>query len=127
MIYTNESQSSIATIKEEMAGKAKEVGFGLLKEYSFRELLKEKGFPIEKDITVFELCNPAAAQGALSTHPELSVYLPCRISVYEKDGKIILSTIDIEEMLGNFELDNSLKEQMGSIFNNLKKIMSSWT
>ncbi|MFT7003565.1 MAG: hypothetical protein ACJAWW_000915 [Sulfurimonas sp.] len=126
MIYITESQSSITTIKEEMALKAKEVGFGLLKEYSFREMLKEKGFPIEKDITVFELCNPAAAQKVLSTHPELSVYLPCRISVYEKDEKIILSTVDIAEMLSDFELDNPLKEQMNNIFNNLKKIMSSW-
>lgn len=126
MIYITESQSSIATIKEEMALKAKEVSFGLLKEYSFRELLKEKDFPIEKDITVFELCNPDAAQKVLSTHPELSVYLPCRISVYEKDGKIILSSIDITEILSDFELDNQLKEQMNNIFNNLKKIMSSW-
>ena len=126
MIYITESQSSIATIKEEMALKSKEVSFGLLKEYSFRELLKEKDFPIEKDITVFELCNPDAAQKVLSTHPELSVYLPCRISVYEKDGKIILSSIDITGILSDFELDNQLKEQMNNIFNNLKKIMSSW-
>ncbi|WP_373035710.1 DUF302 domain-containing protein [Sulfurimonas sp.] len=126
MLYTIESKSSLATVKQEMESKAKEIGFGVLKEYNFKEILKEKGFPIEKEITVFEICNPVAAQEALSMHPEISAYLPCRISVYEKDGKTILSTIAIEDMLNSFELDSSFKNHMNNIFNNLKKLISSW-
>ena len=56
-------------------------------------MLQEKGFPIQQKITVFELCNPAGAQTVLQSHPEISVYLPCRVSIYEKDEQTVLSTI----------------------------------
>lgn len=123
MLYTVISNMDTDTIKREMATKAKEVGFGVLKEYNFKKLLKEKGFPIENNITVFELCNPVAAQAALDTHPEVSVYLPCRISLY---GKVILSTISIDEMLNNFDIDDEFKNHMSIIFNKLKKLIAKW-
>ncbi|HQS67686.1 MAG TPA: DUF302 domain-containing protein [Sulfuricurvum sp.] len=126
MLYTITSQESIAIIKEEMGSKAKEVGFGILKEYSFKEILQEKGYPIERDIFVFELCNPVAAQAALKTHPEVSVYLPCRISLYERDGATVLSTIGIDEILDSFDLDSEFKSHMKNIFSNLKKLLGSW-
>lgn len=126
MLYTVITNSDIQIIKNEIVDKAKEIGFGVLKEYPFKEILKEKGHPIERDITVFELCNPIAAQEALSTHPEVSVYLPCRISLYEKDDHAILSTIGIEDMMKNFELDDTFKNHMTSIFDKLKELLSSW-
>ena len=126
MLYTVVTNTDILTIKNEIVGKAKEVGFGVLKEYPFKDILKEKGHPIEQDITVYELCNPLAAQEALSTHPEVSVYLPCRISLYDKDGHAVLSTIGIEDMMKNLDLDDVFKSHMTGIFNKLKKLLSSW-
>ncbi len=125
MLYTVESKNDLNRVKEEMEVKAKELGFGILKEYSFKKMLNEKGFPIEKDITVFELCNPSAAQKALTLHPELSVYLPCRISLYEKDGKTVLSTIALEDMLGSFDLESSFKKELSTIFDKLKKLITN--
>ena len=125
MIYSQKTNSTILSIKGQIASKAKEQGFGILKEYSFKSLLKEKGFPIERDITVFELCDPASAQVALNTHPEISVYLPCRLSLYEDNGKTVLSTIGIEDMLSAVEVDESFKAFMGEIFSRLKALINS--
>jgi len=126
MVYRHKTNIELDLIKKEIALKSKEFGFGILKEYSFKTILKEKGFPIEKDITVYELCNPAAAQAALELHPEISIYLPCRISLYEENGQSVLSTIGIEDMLGTFELEDSFKEHMQSIFDKVKKLLNSW-
>ncbi|MDF1875410.1 DUF302 domain-containing protein [Sulfurimonas sp. SAG-AH-194-I05] len=126
MLYTVTTDTDLQTIKNEIATKAKEIGFGVLKEYPFKDILKEKGHPIERDITVYELCNPVAAQEALSKHPEVSVYLPCRISLYEHDGKAILSTIGVEDILKNFDLDDAFKTHMSDVFDKLKKLLSSW-
>ena len=65
MVYSVTTSTDINTVKQELEAKAKEVSFGLLNTYEFKRILTEKGFPIEKDITVFELCNPAGAQQAL--------------------------------------------------------------
>ncbi|MEN8148036.1 MAG: DUF302 domain-containing protein [Campylobacterota bacterium] len=126
MVYTLKTDRSLESVKAQIEKRAKEAGFGVLKQYDFKTILKLKGFPIEQDITVFELCNPSAAQEALSLHPEISVYLPCRISLYEQDGKTVLSTIGIEEMLGSFELEESFKTYMQQIFDRLKTLMRSW-
>jgi len=66
------------------------------------------------------------AQEALSSHPEVSVYLSCRISLYEKDGEVVLSTIGIEDMMKNFDLDDDFKSHMNGIFEKLKMLLSSW-
>ncbi|MCF6173799.1 MAG: DUF302 domain-containing protein [Campylobacteraceae bacterium] len=125
MLYTITTNKNIDMIKNEIASKAKEQGFGVLKEYHFIEILKEKGFPIEKDITVFEVCNPAAAQNILNLHPEVSVFLPCRISLYEKDDKVVISTIGVDNILQNFELEEEIKTYMHDIFEKTKNILKN--
>ena len=126
MIYTVKTSTNINTIKQELENKAKEAGFGLLKSYEFKNILESKGFPIEKDITVFELCNPPGAQQALTEIAAISVYLPCRISVYEKDGVTHISTIGFEEILSSVDVDERFKSYMIILFENLKKVMHSW-
>jgi len=126
MIYTVHTNQDLSTVKKELEAKAKEVGFGVLHSYAFKEILESKGFPIDKDITVFEICNPMAAQEALTRLSDISVYLPCRLSVYEEDGKAVLSTISLEDMLRTVEVDEAFKEQMTGIFKTLKGIMHSW-
>jgi len=126
MLYTVTTNTDLQTIKDEIAAKAKEHGFGVLTEYPFQKILQEKGHPIEKDITVFEICNPVAAQEVLSTHPEVSVYLPCRVSLYEQNGKAVLSTIDVNDMIKNFDLDDTFKAHMHEVFEIMKKLLASW-
>lgn len=125
MLYTITTKDSIENIKNKMGEKAKEQGFGVLKEYHFQEILKAKGFPIQKNITVFEVCNPLAAQNILNKYPEISVFLPCRISLYEENGNTTISTIGIDNILQNFELDEEIKNYMHGIFEKTKDILKS--
>jgi len=126
MIYTTSTSQSIEIVKQELEAKAKEIGFGLLKSYEFKNILEEKGFPIEKDITVFELCNPSGAQQALSEIAAISVYLPCRLSVYEDNGVTNISTIGFEDILNAVDVDERFKSFMTILFDNLKRVMHSW-
>ncbi len=126
MIYTVTSKEDIAQIKAEIETKAKEAGFGILNSYDFKKILETKGFPIERDITVYELCNPAGAQEALSQMAAISVYLPCRISLYKEDGLSTLSTIGFEDILATVEVDENFKSYMSVLFERLKTVMGSW-
>ncbi len=126
MIYTVETKTPIETVKKEIESHAKEVGFGLLNAYDFKKILHDKGYPIEKDITVYELCNPPGAQQALSQLPEISAYLPCRISLYEDNGSTTLSTIGLEDIIDVIEADERFKTYMILLFENLKQVMHSW-
>ena len=126
MIYKVQTTHSLERIKQELEVKAKDVGFCVLKSYDFKEILESKGFPIEKDITVFELCNPSAAQQTLTQIPEISVYLPCRLSLYEENGTTTLATIGFEDILNAVEVDDYFRSSMTTLFENLKTLMHSW-
>jgi uncharacterized protein (DUF302 family) len=126
MIYKVQTTHSLEDIKQTLEEKAKDVGFSVLTSYAFKEILESKGFPIEKDITVFELCTPKAAQQLLTQIPEISVYLPCRISVYEENGTSTLATIGFEDILNAVEVDDYFKSSMTAVFENLKILMHRW-
>lgn len=126
MIYKIVSNKPLALIKEELSEHAKESGFGVLGSYEFKKILASKGHPIDKDITVYELCNPVVAQEALMVLPEISVYLPCRLSLYEENGKSILATINIEDMLHSVEVDNDFRLHIQGVFEYLQKLMHSF-
>lgn len=126
MIYTTTTTKELETVKQELESKAKEVGFGVLNTYEFKHILESKGYPIDKDMTVFELCNPPGAQQALTYSAEISVYLPCRISVYQEDSLTTLSTIGLEEISNQFDKDARFSSFMNILFENLKKVMHSW-
>ena len=126
MIYKITTKTNIETVKGELEAKAKELGFGILKSYAFQDILERKGFPIDKDITVYELCNPLGAQKVLSQIVEISVYLPCRLSVYEENGETVLATIGFENILESVEVDENFKRFMSELFEYLKALMNAW-
>ena len=126
MIYKVETNKEMQLVKEEIEERAKEAGFGLLNTYEFKKILHDKGFPIEKDITVYEFCNPEGAYQALTNIADISAYLPCRISVYEEDNVTKLATIGLGEIINALDVDNEFKSYMIILFENLKQIMHSW-
>ena len=126
MIYRVTSTKTKSEIESRLAERAKSFGFGILGSYDFKEILESKGFPIEREITVYELCNPAGAQQALSELPEISVYLPCRLSIYREEDRTVLATIGFEDILASVEVESSLREHFTTLFERLKGLMESW-
>ncbi len=125
MIYKTQTNTPIETVKAEIQDKAKALGFGVLGSYDFQNILHNKGFELDTPITVYEICNPPAANMALNAIPDISVYLPCRISVYEQNGVTVLATIGIEDILNAVDVDDDFKQHMGEIFNNLRTLMDT--
>ena len=126
MLYMVETPASVETVKTTMDERAKEYKFGLLKDYNFQEMLELKHFPISHEIHVFELCFPPAAQQAMENVPAMSVYLPCRVSLFEENGKTKLTTIGMEEIMQNFDLPDDFKEHMGVVYKRLQNLMNSF-
>ncbi|ADU50374.1 protein of unknown function DUF302 [Thermaerobacter marianensis DSM 12885] len=56
--------------------------FSALWHLHVNEKLREKGFHLEPDFHIFEVCNPAKAKQALETDQKVGYLLPCKIVVY---------------------------------------------
>ena len=94
---------AIEHVREEL----KAEGFGVLCEIDVQATLKDKLSVDGDPYVILGACNPALAQQALDTEPELGTVLPCNVVVYRRDDTTHIAAIDAERMLsivGNDQL-----------------------
>lgn len=94
--------------------------FGVLWSLDVPAKLKEKGVEFNQPYRILEVCNPAKAKQALEIDPKVGFFLPCKLTVYSKDGKTemgMLRPTMIMDVVGNAglkeftaEVDKTLKD-----------------
>ncbi len=89
-------EATVPRVKEAL----KDEGFGVMSEIDVRAALKEK-LGIERGkYLIIGACNPPLAQRALEAEPDLGVFLPCNVVVYEVADGTHVSAVDPQSMLG---------------------------
>ncbi len=119
MLHIVKTQKTIAAIQKSFAEAAANHKFGLLGTHNLREKMNEKGVAFERDCLVFEVCNPSQAKKVLDGNMDISTLLPCRVSVYEKNGKRVLATIKptvLLDFFNNPELKQVAEEVEKTLF-----------
>ena len=77
--------------------------FGVLGTHDLKQKMERKGVAFSRECRIFEVCNPKQAQAVLTRSIEISTALPCRIAVYEEDGRTVLATIKPTALLNLFQ------------------------
>lgn len=126
MIFTHKTELDCETIEARIEDDAKAFGLMMKKHYPFSKNLPDNGFKINEHASVFELCKPSIAANLLNTQPELNVLMPCRISVYQKDGVSYVSTPDLEAELKMLGCQEELKSEIIGLYNDMVFMMKSW-
>jgi uncharacterized protein (DUF302 family) len=84
-----------------------EQGFGVQAEINISGALREKlGVEVPPQI-ILGACNPQLAHKALQAEPEISLLLPCNVTVRQEGQQVKVAVIDAEklmEFVGNPEL-----------------------
>lgn len=57
------------------------------------EAIRSRGYPKFPDTRIIHFCNVGYAHEALTIDPALIVYMPCRIAVFERGGRVHLATM----------------------------------
>ena len=92
MRYIVETNKAPAVAVEDLRAAVAAHGFGVLHAYNLQETLNSKGFPLHHSCYILEVCIPAQASKVLTEDMGMNIALPCRISVYEEDGKTKIAT-----------------------------------
>ena len=91
----------------------KREGFGVITEIDVKATMKEK---LDRDVAAYVIlgaCNPGYAHQVLEADPQLGLFLPCNVIVYETAGGTRVSAVDPEAMLslsGNEDLSHVATE-----------------
>jgi hypothetical protein len=65
-------------------------------EIDVQKILKEKLSQDFAKYIILVACNPPLAHRVLEVEPEVGVFLPCNVLVYEEEGKTVVSAMDPE-------------------------------
>ena len=76
--------------------------FGVMLVHNLKETMTKKGVEFARECLIFEVCQPQQAKKVLDENMSVSTALPCRISIYEEDGKTILATLKPTALLAMF-------------------------
>lgn len=80
----------------------KENHFGLMQVHNLKETMMKKGIELLSECLIFEVCQPQQAKKVLDENMSISTALPCRISIYEENGKTVLATLKPTTLLAMF-------------------------
>lgn len=85
--YTVDTNKSVDEAVKALEVKLKEDQFGVLWDFDIKNTLEKKGLGYDRNYRVLEVCNPKAAKEVLEKNHMIGYFLPCKIVVYEDEGK----------------------------------------
>ena len=78
--------------------------FGVMHVHNLKETMATKGVEFAHECLIFEVCQPQQAKQVLDKNMSLSTALPCRIALYEEDGKTVLAALRPTILLAMFKV-----------------------
>jgi uncharacterized protein (DUF302 family) len=78
----------------------------------------------EKLLTVYSYCSPTTARKMVDFSPHMAAYLPCRVSVVEKEDGLWLYTLNMDMMVKmGRKLPSPLKEEAQAVRDTIYEMM----
>jgi uncharacterized protein (DUF302 family) len=90
-------------------------GFGILTDIDVKATLKDKLGVDFKQYHILGACNPNYAYEGLQEDEQVGLLLPCKVIVYEKNGKVIVSAQNPVEFM------SLINEELCGMANEVKK------
>lgn len=125
MLYIKQTQKSVDQAFRDLEDSIKQHGFGLLHHYDFKQTLQEKGFDLPNECRVMEVCNPKQACEVLHMNMDINMALPCRISIYEKQGKTFIGMIPPSALLEMISTAAELQDLARGVEDAIRKIIDA--
>jgi uncharacterized protein (DUF302 family) len=123
MLVKLSTNKTISEVAAALPASAQANRFGVMQVHNLKETMAKKGVEFTLECLIFEVCQPQQAKEVLQRNMSISTMLPCRISVYEEEGKTILATLKPTALLEIFE-EPQLKPVAQEVEDTIIKIMN---
>lgn len=107
----------VASVEKSASAK----GFRVLFIHDIKANLADKGFE-RGPMKIVEICNARFAHEALGVNEKVSLFMPCKINVYTKDGKTVVAAAR-PNIIGEFFRDPRLVKLADDVDGVLRSIV----
>lgn len=121
--YKIVSNQPIEQITGKVSSACEQSKFALLQTYVYHEIVQSKGFPIKRKVFIYEICQAKVAAAMLTAFPHFSIFMPCKLAIYEENGQTVISTMNMEIMLKAIGSNQELFKETTTLFNTLIELM----
>jgi uncharacterized protein (DUF302 family) len=123
VMHQTESKFTAGQVAGRVEAACNKYSLALLQTYIYHEIVESKGFPIQRKVFVYNICQAKTASMMLTTNPEFSTFMPCTLSVYEAGDKTVLSTMNMGMMLEAVKSNEELYDQASNLFKTFTQMM----
>lgn len=124
MFYELELNKPLSQVQEAFKKAVEEVGFSILHHYHFSKALKDRGYPIEGELFIYDICNPSYAQAVLKKCIRLGCLIPCRVSIYHEGGKTRVNSLSPLGVLEALRMkDPKLADELEPVIREVDEVM----
>jgi uncharacterized protein (DUF302 family) len=127
MLVTVSTDKSVSDAAAALQAAVQANHFGVMQVYNLKETMAKDSVKFERECLIFEVCQPQQAKKVLDQNMSVSTALPCRISIYEENGKAILATLKPTTLLAMFntpQLEGVAREVEDTIVKIMKEAAS---
>ena len=121
LAYAVESSRSFDELVDDVQKKIAENGFRVLYVHDVQKTLQDKGFTFP-GYKIIELCNAKLAHTVLQADRNIGLMMPCKINVYEREGKRYVVAM-LPTLISEFFPDASLGSVPEEVEKVIKKII----
>lgn len=111
-------KKTVEQVGKDLEEAVKKRKFGVLTIHNLKETLGKKGVSFSNECRIYEVCNPLQAKKVLESDLAISTALPCRISIYQEEGKVKLATIKPTALIAQFG-----KPELKSVAEEVEKLI----
>ena len=104
MLYKISSTKTVGAAADALHSAVAANHFGVMHVHNLKETMAKKGVEFARECLIFEVCQPQKAKKVLDEDMSVSTALPCRISLYEEEGKTVLATLRPTALLAMFKV-----------------------
>ncbi len=120
MVETERSfEDAVVSVRKATEGK----GWSILHVHDMKEILAVKGFD-QEPLKMVEICSGKYANEFLNADRLISLCMPCKINVYVKNGKVLISGM-LPGILPQFFPDAGLEDLAAEVEKDVKDIVDS--
>jgi uncharacterized protein (DUF302 family) len=119
--FALESNKTLEQLQQDFEAALNDIKFGLIHKHDITQTIRSKGFEMDEQIYVYEVCNPGYATKVLAIDLSMNMALPCRVSIYTDNGKNIIGMINPTVALASISEDEDLKKIALEVEELLKK------